>query len=153
MSDASILIMIDWSKLKPSTLETQAAPINELVPVQLMVGQWPSNRDIKIFLSQPNDSSTGGWIVLTAPKDLEVSIDFQVEDRNGKRYWTCGAVFKGHRDPLGAENFARHQCDSGTLTLYSANTLDAAYEFILLIQNPETGEIALVDPKFVTGGT
>ena len=164
MSNAVILITIDpksASFVSPVPGVTSVA-IGNFDPIQITMPYPPGNSDIQIAIAQPTGtpytpSYVSGGIAVWAPHGTKVNIDFQVASAQGPTYYICGLVLDlisgCGASKTGSRNFAKHKCHRGTLTLYDANVIPASYNFYLVIQDPHTGFIALVDPKITTGGS
>lgn len=164
MSNAVILITIDPSSasfVSPAP-GSATVPMGNFDPIQITMTHPPGNSNIQIAIAQPTGTPetpcyVSGGIAVWAPHGTKVNIDFQVASPQGPTYYICGLVLDliSGSDPskTGSRNFAKHKCHRGTLTLHDANVVTAGYNAYLLIQDPLTGRIALVDPKITTGAS
>jgi hypothetical protein len=159
MSYITITIAIDPKrpKFRLPAPDRENESLGNFDPIRYTKSCDPAN---VIKIVQPHvDSVTGydgGSITISAPLGLPVSIDFVVTDNSlrANPYWICGIVLAPDGGSgTGRFNFGRHSCSDGKLTLVNANVLNRSYSFSLLIQDPDTSGIALVDPRIRNDGT
>ena len=152
--DAVITLTIDPTQanfVSPSPGEA-TVPMGNFDPTVIDLTEPPTDPDITVTVDSPTSITIG------ATNGAQPCIEFLVKDSSGKDYYICGIVLdrtSGAGASLtGSKNFPNHQCSYGNLYLFYANVVqNANYNFYLLIQEPSTGDIALVDPKIVTGGS
>ncbi len=158
MSDAVITFIID-----PNTSHfispipwTSTVPIGNFDPVRIELTQPPADPQIRIDITQPRGIPQtpfyrSGCVAVSGPADVAVDVDYQVKSTDGASYYICGLVLNVDSGPgsarTGSVNNARFTCDHGRLTVFDITNLISEHHFFLLIQDPASGGMAIVDPK------